>query len=104
MALFVVVLWSCHNNTKQDNDEVMGTPLLQQEAEHNTIECTNKDNEDFKFMYDVDVTYPWSSYVSEDSTHVLKLEKVHSDELGNSFRVLVFEPVYWRKGEFHFPD
>lgn len=104
MALFVVVLWSCHNNTKQDNDEVMGTPLLQQEAEHNTIVCTNKDNVDFEFMYDVDVTYPWSSYVSKDSTHVLKLEKVHSDEFGNSFRVLVFEPVYWRKGEFHFPE
>ncbi len=104
MALFVVVLCGCHNSTKHDNDEVTSTHQLQKEAEHNTIVCTNKDNEDFKFMYDVDVTYPWSSYVSEDSTHVLKLEMVHSDEFGNAFRVLVFEPVYWRKGEYHFPE
>lgn len=104
MALFVVVLCGCHNNTKHDNDEVTGTPRLQEEAEHNTIVCTNKDNEDFEFMYDVDGAYPWSSYVSKDSTHVLKLEMVHSDEFGASFRVLVFEPVYWHKGEYHFPE
>ena len=79
MTLFVVVLWSCHNNTNLDND-------------------------DFGLMYDVGTSHPWSSYVSEDSSRVLKLEKVHSDEFGNSFRVLVFEPVYWRKGEFHFPE
>lgn len=104
LSLFAVVLWGCHNNTKHHNDEVTSTHQFHKEAEHNTIVCTNKDNEDFKFMYDVDVTYPWSSYVSEDSTHVLKLEKVHSDEFGNTFRVLVFEPVYWRKGEYRFPE
>lgn len=100
MVLFVVVLCGCHNNTQPDNE----TPQLQQEAKHDSIVCTNKDDEDFGFMYDLDVAYPWSSYVSEDSTHVLKLEMVHSDEFGASFRVLVFEPVYWRRGEFRFPE
>lgn len=79
LALLAVVQWSCHNNTKLVND-------------------------DFEFMYDVGTANPWSSYVSEDSSRVLKLEMVHSDELGASFRVLVFEPVYWSKGEHHFPE
>lgn len=104
MALFVVVLLGCHNNTKHDNDEVIGTPQLQEEAKHNTIVCTNKDNEDFEFMYDVDGTNPWSSYVSEDSSRVLKLETVHSDEFGTLFRALIFQPVYWSKGGHHFPE
>ena len=65
---------------------------------------TNKDNKDFEFMYDDGTSHPWSSYVSERSSSVLKLEMVHSDEFGVSYRVLVFQPVYWHKGEYRFPE
>lgn len=64
----------------------------------------NKDNKDFELMYDVGTTHPWSCYVTEDSSTVLKLEKVHSDLYGDSYRVLIFEPVYWHNGMHRFPE
>lgn len=65
---------------------------------------TNKEGKDFEFMYDTDTDHPWSSYVTEDSMTVLKLEKVYEDSFGVSIRVLVFEPEYWYKGTFHYPE
>lgn len=65
---------------------------------------TNKDDKDFEFMYGVGTAHPWSCYVTEDSLHVLKLEKVHSDSFGDSFRALIFEPAYWCKGTYRFPE
>lgn len=65
---------------------------------------TNKEDKDFEFMFGKGTDHPWSCYVTEDSTHVMRLEKVHSDSIGNSYRVLFFEPEYWYRGAYRFPE
>lgn len=109
MVLFAVAMCSCQN--KESDDANM--PQITRESACDTIVCsddgivtrnTNKDGKDFEFMYGEDTAYPWSCYVTEDSLHVLKLERVHSDSFGASFRALIFEPMYWCKGTYCFPE
>lgn len=58
---------------------------------------------DFTLMYDVDTDHPWSSYLSTDSSYVLRLEKLYEDSLGCSYRALIYEPEYWYRGATHYP-
>ena len=83
------------HNYEPDSEEVMPTDSLWEED--------NREVKEFTFMYDVDSDHPWSSYMSVDSNYVLRLEKVYEDSLGSTYRVIIYEPEYWYKGETHFP-
>ena len=58
---------------------------------------------DFEFMYGNESENPWSCYINEDSTCVLRLEKLYGDSLGNAYRVLLFAKEYWRNGGLIYP-
>lgn len=67
------------------------------------VHCDSVEGKEFSFMYDVDSDHPWSSYLSTDSTYVLRLEKLYEDSFGRSYRALIFEPEYWYRGAMRYP-
>ena len=67
------------------------------------VHCDSVEGKEFSFMYDVDSNHPWSSYLSTDSTYVLRLEKLYEDSFGRSYRALIFEPEYWYRGAMRYP-
>lgn len=89
------------------HQKIQQVPDLNSGSENVTpIDTLREDDmevEGFTLMYDVDTDHPWSSYLSTDSSYVLRLEKLYEDSLGCSYRALIYEPEYWYRGETRYP-
>lgn len=99
LSLPCFALWKHFHgqSTSDDNPNIdKFTPM-----EKNLYDSVER--KEFTFMYDVDSSHPWSSYLSTDSNYVLRLEKLYEDSLGCSYRALIFEPEYWYRGAMRYP-
>ena len=53
------------------------------------VKCNN--TAQMSFMYDTNSTHLWSSYLSDDSNYVLRLEQLYNDSLGCAYRAILYD-------------